>query len=85
MLGIGVATAVVLAQIVERRLVERIPKLLTDAESRAAAESVISSFTHSLGNVNVALFVAGILTALIGYMARPGGVDLRGHATARGS
>jgi hypothetical protein len=82
MLGIGVATAVVLAQIVERRLVERIPKLLTDAESRAAAESVISSFTHSLGNVNVALFVAGILTALIGYMARPGGMDLRGHATA---
>jgi len=82
MLGIGVATAVVLAQIAERRLVERIPKLLTDAESRAAAESVISSFTHSLGNVNIALFVIGLLTALIGYMARPGGVDLRGHATA---
>ncbi|HMK10867.1 MAG TPA: hypothetical protein VK461_04770 [Acidimicrobiales bacterium] len=82
MLGIGVATAVVLAQIVERRLVERIPKLLTDAESRAAAESVISAFTHSVGNVNVALFVTGILTALIGFMARPGGVDLRGHATA---
>ena len=55
MLGIGVATAVVLAQIAERRLVERIPKLLTDADSRAAAESVISSFTHSLGNVNIAL------------------------------
>ncbi len=82
MLGIGVATAVVLAQIAERRLVERIPKLLTDAESRAAAESVISSFTHSLGNVNIALFVIGILAALIGYMARPGGMDLRGHATA---
>jgi hypothetical protein len=82
MLGIGVATGVVLAQIVERRLVERIPKLLTDADSRAAAESVISGFTHSLGNVNVALFVIGILTALIGFMARPGGMDLRGHATA---
>ena len=82
MLGIGVATAVVLAQIAERRLVERIPKLLTDADSRAAAESVISSFTHSLGNVNIALFVIGILAALIGFMARPGGMDLRGHATA---
>ena len=82
MLGIGVATAVVLAQITERRLVERIPRLLTDADSRAAAKSVISSFTHSLGNVNVALFVIAVLTALIGFMARPGGVDLRGHATA---
>ena len=79
MLGIGVASAVVLAQIAEKRLVERIPLLLTDADSRAAAESVISSFTHSLGNVNVALFVIGILAALIGFMARPGGVDLKGH------
>ncbi len=86
MLGIGVATAVVLAQIAERRLVERIPKLLTDADSRAAAESVISSFTHSLGNVNVALFVIGILAALIGFMARPGGMDLRGpRRRSRGS
>jgi hypothetical protein len=82
MLGIGVAVAVVLAQIAERRLVERIPTLLTDADSRAAAKSVISAFTHSLGNVNVGLFVIGILAALIGFMARPGGVDLKGHATA---
>ena len=36
-------------------------------------------FTHSLGNVNIALFVIGILAALIGFMARPGGVDLKGH------
>jgi hypothetical protein len=80
MLGIGVAAGVVIAQIAERRLVARIPLLLTDADSRAAAESVISSFTHSLGNVNVALFVVGILAALIGFMARPGGVDLKGHS-----
>ena len=79
MLGIGVAVAVVLSQIVEKRLVQRIPLLLTDADSRAAAESVISAFTHSLGNVNVALFVIGVLAALIGFMARPGGVDLKGH------
>ena len=79
MLGIGIAVAVVLAQIAEKRLVERIPLLLTDADSRAAAESVVSVFTHSLGNVNVALFVIGILAALIGFMARPGGVDLKGH------
>ena len=85
MLGIGVASAVVLAQIAERRLVERIPKLLTDADSRAAAESVISSFTHSLGNVNVALFVIALLAALIGFMARPGGMDLRGHARSPAS
>ncbi len=78
-LGIGVATGVVLAQIAERRLVQRIPRLIVDADSRAAAESVVSSFTHSLGNVNIALFVIAILAALIGFMARPGGVDLRGH------
>ena len=58
---------------------QRIPLLLTDADSRAAAESVISGFTHSLGNVNIALFVIGILAALIGFMAKPGGVDLEGH------
>ncbi len=79
MLGIGVASAVVLAQIAEKRLVQRIPLLLTDADSRAAAQSVISAFTHSLGNVNIALFVIGLLAALIGFMARPGGVDLKGH------
>ena len=79
MLGIGVAVAVVLSQIAEKRLVQRIPTLLTNADSRAAAQSVISSFTHSLGNVNVALFVIGLLAALIGFMARPGGVDLKGH------
>ena len=79
MLGIGVAVAVVLSQIAEKRLVQRIPLLLTDADSRAAAESVISGFTHSLGNVNIALFVIGILAALIGFMAKPGGVDLKGH------
>ncbi len=82
MLGIGVAFAVVLSQIVEKRLVQRIPLLLTDADSRAAAQSVISAFTHSLGNVNVALFVVGLLAALIGFMARPGGVDLKGHPEA---
>ena len=79
MLGIGIAVAVVLAQIAEKRLVQRIPLLLTDADSRAAAKSVVSVFTHSLGNVNIALFVIGILAALIGFMARPGGVDLKGH------
>ena len=29
--------------------------------------------------MNIALFVIGILAALIGFMARPGGVDLKGH------
>ncbi len=49
MLGIGVAVAVVLAQIAEKRLVQRIPLLLTDADSRAAAESVVSVVHAQLG------------------------------------
>ena len=57
-----------------------IPEMLIDADARAATKSIVSSFAHSLGNVNVALFVIAVLCALIGFMARPGGVDWKGHA-----
>lgn len=78
-LGIGVAIAVVVAVIVERRIIKAIPKAITELPAREAAESILAVFGGSLNTANGSLFVVALLVALIGFMARPGGVDLRGH------
>ena len=82
MLGIGVAIAVILAIIIERRLINSIPQAITQLPAREATESILSSFQNSLNNANVSLFVVALLVALIGFLARPGGADLRGHPDA---
>jgi hypothetical protein len=78
-LGIGVAIAVVIAVIVERRIIKAIPKAITELPAREAAESILAVFGGSLNTANGSLLVVALLVALIGFMARPGGVDLRGH------
>jgi hypothetical protein len=78
-LGIGVAVAVVLAVIVERRVIKSIPNAITQLQAREASESILSAFSNSLNNANGSLLVLALLVALIGFMARPGGGDLRGH------
>ncbi len=78
-LGIGVAIAVVLAVIIERRVIKSIPSAITQLPAREATESILSAFSKSLNTANGSLLVVALLVALIGFMARPGGVDLRGH------
>ena len=78
-LGIGVAVAVVLAVIIERRVIKSIPNAITNLQAREASESILSAFSNSLNNANGSLLVVALLVALIGFIARPGGGDLRGH------
>jgi hypothetical protein len=78
-LGIGVAIAVVLAVIVERRVIKSIPNAITQLPAREATESILQAFSGSLNNANGSLLVVALLVALIGFIARPGGGDLRGH------
>ena len=78
-LGIGVAIAVVLAVIVERRVIKSIPNAIANIQAREASESILAAFSNSLNNANGSLLVVALLVALIGFIARPGGGDLRGH------
>ena len=78
-LGIGVAIAVVLAVIVERRVIKSIPNSITQLPAREATESILQAFSGSLNTANGSLLVVALLVALIAFMARPGGGDLRGH------
>ncbi len=78
-LGIGVAVAVVLAVIVERRVIKSIPNAIANVQAREASESILAAFSNSLNNANGSLLVVALLVALIGFIARPGGGDLRGH------
>jgi hypothetical protein len=78
-LGIGVAVAVVLAVIIERRVIKSIPNAIANLQAREASESILSAFSNSLNNANGSLLVVALLVALIGFIARPGGGDLRGH------
>ena len=78
-LGIGVAIAVVLAVIVERRVIKSIPNAIANLQAREASESILAAFSNSLNNANGSLLVVALLVALIGFIARPGGGDLRGH------
>ncbi len=78
-LGIGVAVAVVLAVIIERRVIKSIPHAIANLQAREASESILSAFSNSLNNANGSLLVVALLVALIGFIARPGGGDLRGH------